>query len=193
MSGSSRSLPTGRRVKAMMLALEASRMNFIQRSVRIAVDRTPSMPALPQSTAKASARALFLPSSSPNTMRITVPVWRMTPGSAMVALMLATPPITAVLPRIGASRSEASTPFCSGMTAVFRGHHRLDRRARAFDVPQFHAKQHDIDRADSFRVVGRLRGHEVRVAARAFDLESLAFHRRKMRAAGDEGDVGARL
>jgi hypothetical protein len=51
-------------------------------------------------------------------MRNTVPVWRITPGSAMVALILATPPITARLPTIGASRSEASTPFCKGMTAV---------------------------------------------------------------------------
>ncbi len=118
MSGSSRSLPTGRRASAMMLALEASRMNFIQSSVRIAGLATPSMPALPHSAAKASARALLLPSSSPNTMRITVPVWRITPGSAMVALMLATPPITACWPRMGARRSAASTPFCSGITAV---------------------------------------------------------------------------
>ena len=58
------------------------------------------------------------PSSSPNTMRITVPVWRITPGAAMVALILATPPITAGAPRMGARRSEASTPFCSGITAV---------------------------------------------------------------------------
>ena len=42
-------------------------------------------------------------------------------------------------------------------------------------------------------IVGRLRRHEMRVAARALDLEALALHGREMRAAGDEGDVGARL
>ena len=93
-------------------------MNFIQSSVWIVSDSTPSMPALTQSAAKASPRALLVPSSSPNTMRMTVPVWRITPGSAMVALMLATTPITACRPRIGASRSAASTPFCRGITAV---------------------------------------------------------------------------
>ena len=47
-----------------------------------------------------------------------VPVCRITPGSAMVALICATPPITASLPSIGTSRSLASIPFCSGITAV---------------------------------------------------------------------------
>ena len=49
---------------------------------------------------------------------MNVPVWRITPGSATVALICATPPITASLPRMGISRSLASIPFCSGMTAV---------------------------------------------------------------------------
>src|SRR5262245_7471674 len=48
-----------------------------------------------------------------------VPVCRMTPGSAIVALICATPPSTASLPRIGSKRSLASMPFWSGMTAVF--------------------------------------------------------------------------
>src|SRR5262245_39418900 len=48
-----------------------------------------------------------------------VPVCRTTPGSAIVALICATPPSTASLPRIGIKRSLASMPFCSGMTAVF--------------------------------------------------------------------------
>ena len=101
-----------------MLALEASRMNFIQSSVRIASLKIPSIPALAQAAASDWPRALLAPSSSPNTMRITVPVWRITPGSAMVALMLATPGITVALPRIGTSRSWASMPFCRVMTAV---------------------------------------------------------------------------
>ncbi len=79
---------------------------------------TPSMPAFLHISANATARGLRLPSGSPNTMRMTVPVWRIRPGSAMVALMLATPGITARAPRIGISRSWASTPFCRVMTAV---------------------------------------------------------------------------
>ena len=74
-----------------------------------------------------------------------------------------------------------------------RGNHRLDRLARALDVPQLHAEQHDIDRADGSRIVGRLGRHEMDVAALALELEALALHRLEMRAAGDEGDVGAGL
>ncbi len=79
---------------------------------------TESKPALWHSAWKAAPRWLGRPLSSPNTRRMKVPVWRMTPGSAMVALICATPPMTASLPRIGISRSLASMPFCSGMTAV---------------------------------------------------------------------------
>src|SRR5262245_39917524 len=118
-SGSSRSLPNGRRVSATTELFVANRMNFSHKAVRMLLLFTASNLAASQSACKAAPRALGRPSSSPNTRRIKVPVCRMMPGSAMVALICATPPITASLPRIGSSRSLASMPFCSGMTAVF--------------------------------------------------------------------------
>ena len=138
-------------------------------------------------------RWLGRPSSSPNTRRMKVPVWRMTPGSAMVALICATPPITASLPRMGASRSLASMPFCSGMTAVSGPTMRADGCAGALHVPQLDAEQDDVDRADGGWVVGGLGGVEVDVAARAKHLRPLGAHRRQVRAAREEGHVRAGL
>ena len=122
-----------------------------------------------------------------------VPTWRITPGATIEALICATPPITACLPRIGTSRSGASMPFCSGITAVSRPDQRLDVLARALDVPQLDAEQHEVDRPDGLRIVGRLGRHEMRLAAAALDLEAVALHGREMRAAGDEGHVRAGL
>ncbi len=51
-------------------------------------------------------------------MRMKVPTCVITPGAVIEAETCATPPITALLPRIGISRSAASTPFCSGITPV---------------------------------------------------------------------------
>ena len=118
MSGSSRNLPIGWRASAMTLALVASRMNFIQSSVRICSLSVASKPAFRQSASNASPRGERDPSSSPKIMRMKVPTWRMTPGATIEALICATPPITACLPRIGTSRSGASMPFCNGITAV---------------------------------------------------------------------------
>ena len=126
-------------------------------------------------------------------MRSTVPVWRITPGSAMVALMLATPPITACWPRIGARRSAASTPFCSGITAVSAATIGLIAAPALSTSHSFTQNSTTSTGPDGLGIVGRLGRHEVRVAARALDLQSLALHRREMRAAGDEGDIGARL
>ena len=103
----------------MTLALVASRMNFIQSSVTIWSLSTASKPAFLHIANSASPRLLALPSSSPNSMRMKVPTWRITPGSTIEALICATPPITARSPRIGISRSGASMPFCNGITAVF--------------------------------------------------------------------------
>src|SRR4051812_11776980 len=118
MSGSSRRLPIGWRDSDIIPALLASKMNFIQRSVRIAALSVPSMPAFWHIARKASPRALRLPSSSPNTIRMKAPTCVMTPGAVIEAETCATPGITARSPRIGISRSCASMPFCSVMTAV---------------------------------------------------------------------------
>ena len=78
----------------MTLALVASRMNFIQSSVRIWSLCRLSKLALSHIAASFSPRSRFLPSSSPNTMRMKVPVCLMRPGAPMVAEICATPPIT---------------------------------------------------------------------------------------------------
>ena len=69
--------------------------------------------------------------------------------------------------------------------------HRLDGLARALDIPQLDAKQHDIDGADAPGIVGCLGRHEMSVAAAALDFQPLALHGGKMRAACDECDIRA--
>ncbi len=62
--------------------------------------------------------------------------------------------------------------------------------ARAFDVPQLDAKQHDVDLADTSGIVGCPGRHEMGLAAAALNFQSLALHGGKMGAARDEYDVG---
>jgi len=86
--------------------------------------------------------------------------------------------MTASLPRIGMSRSLASMPFWSGMTAVvLPTSGRPDRSAGALHVPQLDAEQDDVDFANRRRVVGRLRRLKMDVAARAEHLEPALAHR----------------
>jgi hypothetical protein len=66
-------------------------------------------------------------------------------------------------------------------------------RPRALDVPQLDAEQHHVDLADAVGIVCRLRRHEMGVAALALHPQPLALHRGQMRAARNEGDVGACL
>ena len=47
-----------------------------------------------------------------------VPVWRITPGSAITDAICATPPITQAAPSTRASVSVLSTPFCNVSTPV---------------------------------------------------------------------------
>ena len=49
--------------------------------------------------------------TAPNRSRAIVPVWAMTPGSAIVAAMYATPPNTCSAPTTAPIRSMLSTPF----------------------------------------------------------------------------------
>ena len=87
-----------------------------------------------------------------------------------------------------------------GIDAVLQRDHggagadqRFDAHPSAFDIPQFYAEQHDIDLADLSRIVGGLGRHQMGVAERAGDLQASALHGGEMRAARDEGDIGARL
>ena len=66
---------------------------------------------------------------------------------------------------------------------------RLNGFAGAFDVPQLDAEQHEIDRSDGSRVVGRLGRNDVCFATSAFDFQAIGFHGGQMCAARDEGDV----
>ena len=86
-----------------------------------------------------------------------------------------------------------------GVDAVLKGDdggfladHGLDLLAGAFDVPQLHAEQHDVDLAHRRGIVGGLGRHHVRLAAAALDLEPPALHGGQVRAASDEGDIDAR-
>ena len=49
-----------------------------------------------------------------------VPVWRITPGAAIMAAMWATPPITCWRPSTRERTSTLSTPFCRVTTPVAR-------------------------------------------------------------------------
>ena len=168
-------------------------MNFIQSSVRICSLKVASKPAFWHSARKSSARWLRLPSSSPKIMRMKVPTCGITPGAMIEALICATPPMTALSPE------DRDQPL-GGVDAVLQrddggvgADQRLDGLARAFDVPQLDAEQHDIDHADLGGIIGRLRRHQMGVAARALNFQAIALHGRQMRAARNEGDVGARL
>ena len=168
-------------------------MNFIQSSVTICSLKVASKPAFWQSAKKSSPRWLRLPSSSPKIMRMKVPTCVITPGAVIDALICATPPMTASRPRIGSSRSAASMPFCSGMTAVsgptsgliaspaLSTSHSLTQNSTTSTLPMLRG------------IVGCLRRHQMGVAAAAFDLQARALHGGEMRAARDEGDIGAGL
>ena len=173
MSGSSRSLPIGWRVTAIMPALEASRMNFIQSSLRIDALSTTSMPALRASAAKASPRAGAAIELAEHDAHHRAGLAdharfgdrRADVGDATHYRLVA---------QDGASRSEASTPFCKGITAVSGP--TIGRIASpALSTSHSDAEQHDIDRAYGSRIVGRPGRQQMGVAARAFDAQALSF------------------
>ena len=98
-------------------------------------------------------------------MRMKVPTCVITPGAVIEAEICATPHITALAP-------ENREQPLMGIDAVLQRDHGgagADQRfyplARAFDVPQLDAEQHDIDLADLGRIVGRLGRHQMGVAA----------------------------
>ena len=110
-----------------MLALVASRMNFTQSSVRICSLRVASKPAFWHSARKSSPRWLRVPSSSPKIMRMKVPIWRITPGAVIEALICATPPITAL------SAEDGDQPL-GRVDAVLQRDHRRVRADQRLDA-----------------------------------------------------------
>ena len=102
-------------------------------------------------------------------------------------------------PHDGAAPQDRDQPL-GGIDAVLQrddsgggADQRLDGLARAFDVPKLDAEQHDIDHADFGGIVGRLSRHQMGVAARALNFQSVALHGREMRAPRDERNVSAGL
>ena len=74
--------------------------------------------------------------------------------------------------------------MCEQTLRIF-GFNFIDRSIRG------HAEEDVVDRSDGPGIVSRLGRHEMSVAARAVDPEAFALHGREVRAARDEGDVGA--
>jgi hypothetical protein len=73
----------GRRASAHRPLIATSMMNFSQRSRRMWLDGTASIPAPWQTPRIRSTRDVICPSSSPKMMRRCVPVWRTTPGATI--------------------------------------------------------------------------------------------------------------
>ena len=65
----------------------------------------------------------------------------------------------------------------------------MELRAGLFDVPQFDAKQHEIDGADPADVIGGLGRSDMGLAAIPLDAQPILTDRRKMGAACDKRDV----
>ena len=70
---------------------------------------------------------------------------------------------------------------------------RPDGGAGTLHVPQLDAEQHEIDRADAGRLVGRLGGAEMDIPARAQHAQAARAHRRQVGTARDEGHIGPGL
>ena len=101
----------------------------------------------------------------------------------------ATPPITASCPRIGISRSAASTPFCSGTTAVSGP--TIVRSCLPTLSTSHNLTQNStiVDGANAGDVIGRLGRPDMGLAAISLDTQSVLAHRREMRATSDKGHV----
>ncbi len=92
-------------------------------------------------------------------------------------------------PRIAISRSAASMPFCSGITAVCGPINGRSCSPTRVDVPQLDAEQRVIDGADARDIVSGLRRPNMGFAAVSFDAQPVLTHRREMRTARDENDI----
>ena len=90
---------------------------------------------------------------------------------------------------MGAMRSTLSMPFCKVMTRVFGPTIGRRQFCRLLRVPQLDREQHDIDRADRLRIVGRVDLGQMQVAVDALDFEAVLFDRIEIGAAGDEKDL----
>ena len=70
-------------------------------------------------------------------------------------------------------------------------HHRRDGGGRRLGVVELDGEQNNVDRTDAPGIVGGLEGMDARVAERALDPEAGGAHGLQVRAAGDEGNLGA--
>jgi hypothetical protein len=144
-SGSSRHFPSGNRVSALSPLSGTNKMNFSQTGIMMSRLSTPSNPAASQRSRRRWPRSLIQPSSSPKVIR-----YRCRSGGSLRATIMpvtnAMPPITASSPRTRISRSggfdtDLGLPqFCDPTIGA-------DLLGDIFDVPQFDARQNDIDGA----------------------------------------------
>ena len=118
MSGSSRTVPIGRRVSAVRPAKVARNTILAQMSRAMSALTWWSTPAWSSACESAATRSDWPPSSSPSCSRASVPVCRIRPGASIVEAIWATPPMTCGAPSTRESTSTLSTPFCSVSTPV---------------------------------------------------------------------------
>jgi hypothetical protein len=114
-----------------------------------------------------------------------VPVWRITPGAAITAAMWAEP----LAPQRRGQDAHAVDPVLHGDDPGRGTDQRPGGCRRLLGVVELDREDHQIDRADGGRIVGRLRRLHGGVAECALDPEPLAPQGREVRAAGDEGNV----
>ena len=179
------------RVAVVMPLHVPRRTNFTQRSTSMWALRSATNPARRPASWNRTNRSETRPSGSPNTSRSAVRV-RDVPGlvdhghdvghtAGNVA--------GARMPRHHVHRLDA---------VLERDHHRVradergEPRGRAVHVVQLHREQHHVHRADRGRIVGGTHG-QVQIALRAGDSEAALLQGGKVRAACNEGDVGARV
>ena len=87
--------------------------------------------------------------------------------------------------------SGASIPFCRHTMAVSRPIIGPMRLRGGLHVVELRRQEHDVDGADRGRIVGGGGGRDQQVPERAPDREPVRADRRQVRAARDEGHLGA--
>ena len=184
-SGTERMTPIGARVSAVIPACAQISRYFSQRTRVMSVATSAATPAAVNAARRRSRRGLARPSSSPNASR-PPSRWTMTPGASIAANTHATPPTACPAPRLRASASSLSTPFCSDTTAVsgpIAGRMRLGRRGR---VERLHAEEDDVDGRQLARVVRRVDLDRPFAVGRRAHAQPVAPDRIQVRPAGQE-------
>ena len=112
----------------------------------------------------------------------------------MVALTATVPLITAVGPEKNRDQPVRRIhPILERNDRCVRTEQRAQLLAHCLRIPQLHAEQNNIDRADVGDIVRRLDRANDRLAPAAFNPQANFLHGRQMRAASNKSYVGTRL